>query len=184
MPARDDLLLHQPELATQRLFLRRPRQADIQSIVEQANDWEVVRRLGRLPFPYTDADAHYFLESVVTKELCWAITDGNSGAFLGAVGLNPEGNAPELGYWLGRGHWGRGIATEAAGVVVRAAFEAFGFARLVAGYFVDNPVSGRVLQKTGFVETGRGERHCVALRRSVPSVELELRVDRWRRVIE
>ena len=184
MPVWDDLLLHQPELPTQRLFLRRPRDADIQSIVEQANDWEVVRRLGRLPFPYTDSDARYFLDSVVTKELCWAITDGNSGAFFGAVGLNPAGDAAELGYWLGRSHWRRGIATEAAGVVVRAAFEAFGLARLVSGYFEDNPASGRVLQKTGFVETGRGERLCVALSRLVPSVELELRVDRWRRIVE
>jgi RimJ/RimL family protein N-acetyltransferase len=174
MTSWDDWLAHQPELKTARLVLRRPGEADVASIVELANDWDVVRRLGRLPHPYGLADARYFLEAVVPRELCWAITDRTARAVLGVVGLRPEGDAAELGYWLGRRHWGQGIATEAAAAVVRTAFDDLGLARLVAGHFADNPASGRVLGKLGFVETGRGERPCQALGRSVPSVELEL----------
>jgi RimJ/RimL family protein N-acetyltransferase len=171
------LIERQQRLVTPRLVLRRPVEADMSSIVELANDWDVVRRLGRLPYPYTLADARYFLEQVVSQELSWSITSADRGALLGVVGLSPEpkGNAAELGYWLGRRYWGKGIATEAGRAVVETAFQALGFDFLTSGYFVDNPASGRVLSKLGFVETGAGQRSCLALGSMLPSVELELR---------
>jgi len=164
------------QLQTPRLLLRRPVEADIPAIVEKANDWDVVRRLGRLPFPYGAADARFFLDHVVPNEYVWAITRRETGAFLGAVGLTaaPEGNTAELGYWLGRAHWRQGIATEAARAAVDAAFDDLGFSGLTSGYFADNPASGRVLAKLGFVETGRAERPCQAVGTPQPSVELTL----------
>jgi RimJ/RimL family protein N-acetyltransferase len=43
----------------------------------------------------------------------------------------------------------------------------------VAGHYADNPASGRVLVKLGFVETGRGERHCLASGETHASIELQ-----------
>jgi RimJ/RimL family protein N-acetyltransferase len=60
---------------------------------------------------------------------------------------------PEIGYWIARPYWGQGYATEAAGGVLEVA-RLLGHGRVSAGHFVDNPASGRVLRKLGFVPTG------------------------------
>jgi len=72
----------------------------------------------------------------------------------GACGLGrrPSG-AVELGYWLARPFWGRGIATEACTALIEIA-RSLGLPRLEGAHFVDNPASGRVLEKLGFEPTG------------------------------
>ena len=60
----------------------------------------------------------------------------------------------ELGYWVARPWWGRGIATEAGRALIANARDSLRLKRLVAGHFTDNPASGRVLQKLGFRPTG------------------------------
>ncbi len=64
-----------------------------------------------------------------------------------------HGAAHELGYWIARAWQGRGIASEAVAGVIEIA-RAIGLARIDAGHFLDNPVSGHVLRRAGFVETG------------------------------
>ena len=51
--------------------------------------------------------------------------------------------------------WGRGYATEAGRAVVEIARHALGLKRLHAGYFLDNPASGRVLEKLCSRPSGR-----------------------------
>jgi RimJ/RimL family protein N-acetyltransferase len=72
---------------------------------------------------------------------------------VGSVGLSRDGDKVELGYWIGRPYWGQGYATEAARALLSLA-KVLGHRRLVAGHFVDNPASGRVLRKLGFCPTG------------------------------
>jgi RimJ/RimL family protein N-acetyltransferase len=73
---------------------------------------------------------------------------------VGACGLGrrPSG-AVELGYWIARQHWGKGFATEAGRALIDIA-RALKLPRLEASHFLDNPASGRVLEKLGFVPTG------------------------------
>jgi RimJ/RimL family protein N-acetyltransferase len=73
---------------------------------------------------------------------------------VGACGLGrrPSG-AVELGYWIARTHWGRGIATEACKALIEMA-RALGLASLEGSHFIDNPASARVLEKLGFVAVG------------------------------
>ena len=52
----------------------------------------------------------------------------------------------EIGYWLGRQHWGKGFATLAVRQFIKLIPERPLYARVVK----DNPASLRVLQKTGF----------------------------------
>lgn len=165
-----------PTLHTARLRLRRPYEGDIDAIVRLADDWEVASRLGRLPHPYTHDDARFFLEEIVPAEWAWAIEDAASGALLGMVGLTPgeDGTSAELGYWLGREHWGRGFATEAAGAVVRYAREGLRLATLTSAHFTDNPASGRVLGKLGFSIDGHALQPCLALGRDLPSTRFSL----------
>jgi RimJ/RimL family protein N-acetyltransferase len=62
--------------------------------------------------------------------------------------------APETGYWIGRDYWGRGFATEALEGAMVWASRKWKRRALVAGHFADNPASGRVLEKAGFLYTG------------------------------
>ncbi len=165
-----------PVLETERLLLRRPDAGDISAIMAIAGDWEVARRLSRIPHPYGDQDALFFLDIIVPAEWVWAITCRGAGELVGMVGLTPEAghDAAELGYYVDRRHWGVGIATEAARSVVDYGVRVLGLRCLTSGYFLDNPLSGRVLTKLGFVEVGRGERPCLAAGTTVPSVEMRL----------
>lgn len=128
-----------------------------------------------MPHPYGAADASFFLEQVVPNEWCWAITLRGTDALIGAVALTPErSGAAELGYWLSRDHWGRGIVTEAAAAVLRHGIDQLRLTDVTSGFFASNPASGRVLAKLGFVRTGGGMRPCLAAGRDVPSIEMRL----------
>ena len=157
-------LRERPDLATERLSLRRPNDGDVDAIVGIVGDWDVARRFGRLPHPYGAADARFFLEHVVPNEWVWAVTLQGSDALVGTIGFTPEEGADtaELGYWLSPAFWGQGITTEAARAVVSYGFERLSLPVLMSGYFEDNPASGQVLRKLGFVETGRAMRPCLA----------------------
>ena len=56
-----------------------------------------------------------------------------------------------LGYWLERAAWGFGYAFEAARAVTRFAHDELGLSKITAGHAHDNPASGRVLTRLGFV---------------------------------
>jgi RimJ/RimL family protein N-acetyltransferase len=163
-----------PKLVTHRLSLRRPNSGDLDDIVSIVGDWEVASRLARVPHPYSRADAHFFLEQVVPSEWLWAITLQGSDELVGVVGLTPEQETAELGYWLSPRQWGRGLTTEAAQAVVSFAFERLGFPYLTSGYFEDNPASGRVLHKLGFGIVGCDLRPCLAAGRELPCIRMRL----------
>lgn len=165
-----------PALATARLRLRRPDARDVPAIVRIVGQRDVAVRLSRVPHPYGPAEARFFLEEVVPGEWCWAITLAGDDALIGVVGLTPDADpsGAELGFWLSPDHWGRGFMTEAARCVLSHAIETLRLTTITSGYFADNPASGRVLEKIGFVETGRAMRPCLARGHDVASVEMRL----------
>jgi RimJ/RimL family protein N-acetyltransferase len=165
-----------PPLVTERLSLRRPCDDDIDAIVSIVGDWEVARRLARVPHPYGPADARFFLGQIVPAAWVWAITLHGADDLVGVVGLHPEHetDAAELGYWLSPRHWGVGIATEAGKAVLHFGFETLGLSQITSGYFEDNPASGRVLEKLGFVAIGQELRSCLATGRETPSLRMTL----------
>lgn len=171
------VLVERRELFTPRLHLRCPVEADSRSIIAIAGDWEVARRLGRVPHPYSPADFRFFMEHVVEKEPTWSMVIRPSAELVGVIGLAPHGDGrhAELGYYVARERWGLGLATEAAQAVVRVALGVCGYVKLTSAYFDDNPASGRVLAKLGFKPVGRSNRPCLAESRDKPSIEAELR---------
>ncbi|HXQ09392.1 MAG TPA: GNAT family N-acetyltransferase [Caulobacteraceae bacterium] len=145
-------------IATERLRLREPRHADAARLAVLANDFDVARMTTSMPFPYTRADADAFLERMAARnrnrEAVFAIEHADEGA-IGILGFHPkDGAAPEIGYWIGRPYWGRGLATEAVRAALEWADGAWASRWTIAGHFADNPASGRVLDKAGFLYTG------------------------------
>jgi RimJ/RimL family protein N-acetyltransferase len=59
----------------------------------------------------------------------------------------PEIGGIEIGCWLARDYWGRGLATEAARVVMRDGFERVGLGRIVAIAQPANRASIRIMHK-------------------------------------
>jgi len=163
------------ELFTKRLHLRRPVAADALAVIAIVSDWEVARRLARVPHPYTQDDFRVFIERVVPSESTWAMVMRSSDELVGVIGLVPprEGRSAELGYYVGRAHWNHGLATEAAQAVVRFGFETMGYAKLASRYHADNPASGRVLAKLGFKPIGVSNHPCLAEGKDKPSIEVE-----------
>ncbi len=152
-------------LATERLTLRPLRAEDAPALHRLVNDWEVVRMLSRLPFPYPRTLADEFIAAAGRglaegSEFNLAITghEGEAEMLVGVVGLRlqRERGAASLGYWIGRRFWGHGVAREAAGRLARWGLANLDVERLVASVSVDNPASAAVLFQVGFRETGGG----------------------------
>lgn len=83
--------------------------------------------------------------------------------FIGITGLSRKWGRRGLNleYYLARDQWGRGIATEAGSIKTTYAINLAGADRVTASFFADNPASGRVLSKIGFIRRGRSHApHC------------------------
>ena len=72
---------------------------------------------------------------------------------IGCLGLGPNAG---IAYFFDPDIWGQGVATEAVSAFVKDCFERYEFQSLFADRFHDNPASGRVLNKVGLEETGKG----------------------------
>jgi len=61
---------------------------------------------------------------------------------------------PLIGYWIAKPYWNKGICTEALGLMIEHIRCRTDIKSLISGHFVDNPASGQVMEKCGFVPTG------------------------------
>ena len=156
----------QPELTTGRLRLRPFLITDAEAVSTLAGDEAVARNTLNIPHPYDRQHAEEWIAShrgqyQRREAVTYAVTRLADDALVGAVGLilDPTNDSAELGYWIGREHWGRGFATEAARAVVAWAFDALDLHRVHASCFPRNPASGRVLEKLGMQREGRSREH-------------------------
>jgi RimJ/RimL family protein N-acetyltransferase len=161
-------------LETERLTLRRPTLADVKAIAHLANDRRIAENTRRLPHPYSSDHAVEFVRAMATDRRGSVFLIENNYSPIGMVGVDwREQDAPELGYWLGVEHWGRGFGTEAARAVIDFFFEEFDAEHLMSGARVANPASRNILEKCGFQWSGVELHRFEALGSSTP-------VDRFR----
>jgi RimJ/RimL family protein N-acetyltransferase len=168
------------ELRTQRLVLKPPTGADKHAIVECIGDFEVARWLSNVPHPYALADAEAWIdivaETLSDEAAGFKLSIFMDDRLIGGVGLNHrEGDVYELGYWLAKAFWGRGIATEAATGLLQHAKQVLPDAKFVAHCMKGNPASSRVLEKLGFRVTGEVDINSLSLGALMPCFELELK---------
>lgn len=151
--------LGSPILETKRLLLRPETEADAEAMFRWTSDPEVSRYMSWEPHPDPAFTREFLINEIVPRYedpryFEWGIVWKETGELIGAVGTsrrNPGGNEPYVGYCLARRHWEKGIATEALRKVIGYLMMEVGCDAVRAKHHVDNPRSGRVLEKCGFV---------------------------------
>ena len=144
------------EIDTERLVLRRPQAADAARVACFLADPRVSRMTASIPHPYPPSAAEGWLmlqraRRGLGRDFVFVIDLAREGV-IGCIGAHLlDADAVEIGYWIGAPYWGEGFATEAVRGFVA---EAQSLGALEAGHFADNPASGCVLEKAGFVYTG------------------------------
>ncbi len=139
---------------------------DARALAGHANDramWLNLR--DRFPHPYSVDDALAYIAAVAARPRQTSfgiVVDGDpAGTISLMIGQDIARATAELGYWLGRSYWGRGIVTDAIRAATQYGFGQLGLHRIFAEPFVRNRASSRVLEKAGYVCEGRMRRSAV-----------------------
>ncbi len=175
-----------PVLRTERLVLRPLTRADAAELHTVFSDPEVMRYWSNPPHrdqARTEAMIEMINEDFERREvLQWGIEREADGRLLGTVTLIADGEQPraELGYIIGREHWGQGFAGEAQRRAIGFAFEELGLHRLEADTHPENAASLRSLERLGFRREGLLRERWTVAGRVSDSVILGLLASEWR----
>lgn len=154
-PGRDAL----PAIDAPRVRLRALEPEDVDALFAVFGDPEVMRYGSRPALADRAAAAAYLAgihEGFADRSLFqWGIERRADGAVIGTVtlfSLSAQNRRAELGYMLGRAHWGQGLAREAVDAVIDHAFapDGLGLARLEADIDPRNAASAKLLERLGF----------------------------------
>lgn len=145
-------------LETDRLILRPWRETDAADLYNYASDPEVGPPAGWLPHTSIE-NSREIIRGVLSALDTFAVCLKEDGKPIGSIGfhrndLAEDDDEYELGYWIGKPFWGRGLIPEASREMLRYAFEDLGMNRIWCGYYDGNEKSRRVQEKLGFVYRG------------------------------
>ena len=144
-------------LETERLILRPWEESDAEALYRSAKD-PAVGPIAGWP-PHTSVEnSREIIREVLSASETYAVVLKESGEPIGSVGLlfGENGTSPlaegeaELGYWIGKPYWGRGLIPEAARELLRHGFEELGLDRVWCSCDDSNDKSKRVMEKCGF----------------------------------
>lgn len=145
------------ELQTEHLLLRRWEARDAASLYEYAKDPDVGPIAG-WPAHRSLEESRDVIQHVFQGPEAYALCLKPSNKAIGAIELKLNGHTDlterddecELGYWLGKPFWGRGLMPEAVKELLRRAFQDLGMTKVWVGYYEGNVKSKRVQEKCGF----------------------------------
>ena len=156
-------LLGTKTLETDRLILRKTKDSDVEPMFNNwANDSRVTKYLTWEPYESPEQlkeTYHQYLMDNQDKPdvFDWKIVLKETGEPIGSIGvvkIIENINAVEIGYCLGYDYWHKGIMTEALTKVIQFLFDEVGVNRISAHHDVNNPNSGKVMNKCGLVKEG------------------------------
>lgn len=145
---------------TPRVRLRPQHERDADVFFPFVSDPELTSYVSWSPHKHIDETREWLRSSAERTakgtDMIWTIE--HEGAPVGCIGLHGitwgvravRFDKAEIGYWLARPLWGKGLMTEAATAATRWAFETLGLHKLTIGCFEPNVGSRRVIEKVGF----------------------------------
>ena len=141
------------ELNTKRLSLRRFILSDAAAMYKNyATDERVSKFLSWKPYSCIE-DVEDYLSDLISQYTKlniyhWAIEmDSEIIGSISTIAINDKNCNCEIGYCLGYDYWNKGITTEALYAIMSFLFNEVGIHRIMAKHDVENPSSGRVLEK-------------------------------------
>lgn len=145
---------------TARLVLSTWSEHDAADLSVMAKDAETMRYInGGAPFTDHEVEAAIARQIDTQQRLGWCrwalrLRDPRPGEPTGVIGFAGPGCtfAPdiEMGWWVRKDLWGKGLATEAGRAAVDHCFSALGMPRLICCVHVDNAASRTVAARAGF----------------------------------
>lgn len=139
-------------------YLDQVQKSDARRMVECLSDPVFSQMTQSIPFPYTKADADQWIQVSLAKkdfdvDRVWAIRDVKLDVLHGLIGVHkyyPKDRTVEVGYWVAKPSWGKGLASKALKGLVSYLFDQCQIKRVTACTFVNNVASQRVLEKNDF----------------------------------
>jgi RimJ/RimL family protein N-acetyltransferase len=141
------------------IYLSQVNSDDANQLCLHLNDKDIYNNTSMIPYPYTMKDAEWWIlyveESKFTNDRLtnWAIREKNS-MLIGGIGFHLKygitSHRDEVGFWLAKPYWNKGIMTRVVKKMCQFAFEEFKLSRIEAVAFESNTASSRVLEKSGF----------------------------------
>ena len=145
------------------IYLTQITEADKPSLLKYINDPDIYKYTLKIPYPYKEEDADFwinFVEESRIKERVlkyWTIKNERD-ELIGGIGFNTKygklSHKDEIGYWLGKPFWNKGIMTDVVKKTCEIGFSEFNLTRIEATVFTRNTASKKVLYKAGFVLEG------------------------------
>lgn len=139
-----------------KVTIRKIRLSDAENFARCISNKDIIKQITGIPYPCSISNAKKYIQNNIQnfkakKSYSFCILADRK--FAGEVILeNPDDTKKiyEIGYFIGRDFWGRGIATEAVKQLVKFGFKELKLKRIWAGTYSTNPASGKVLEKAGF----------------------------------
>ena len=155
-------LFYDGVMETGRIILRPWRDSDAPALFKWASDPDVGPRAGWAPHRSVEESLEVIRTVFKDVTNTWAIELKETGEAIGAMGYGPSCDCklparpgePIIGYWIAKPYWNRGICTEALQLMLQHIRCMTDTRSLISGHFIDNPASGRVMEKCGFIPTG------------------------------
>jgi RimJ/RimL family protein N-acetyltransferase len=146
-----------PTMKTRSLILRPLELSDAPRMAAFMREPEIARMSSSMPSiqPVIGAEGFILImqaRAPLKREHLFAVELAGEG-FIGLANAHLGKGSIEIGYWIAKPYWGRGFGSEVA-VAIAGFADALNAGPVIAYHFIDNPISGRVLQKAGFDYTG------------------------------
>ena len=146
------------KIVTDRLILRPWQESDAESLFKYAQDPAIGPIAGWPPHTSVE-DSLNIIRTVFAAPEIYAVVLKETHEPVGSIGIMPgdsmlgagtQADKTEIGYWIGKPHWGQGLMPEAVRCLLRRCFEDLGMASVWCCYYDGNTKSRRVMEKCGF----------------------------------
>ena len=149
-------------LETKRLILKNLEISDAERIASLIT-YNITHPTERIPYPYDKSYAVDWIKDIQNnpgpkKDFFYKIVLKENNLLIGCCSIEVDKEygykLAKIGYWIGEEYWGQGFATEITNKLLEFGFKDLKLNKISATHIEDNPASGRVLEKCGFIKEG------------------------------